>query len=463
MNMGANRGLFNRWSEGGRFQDDWDSLRLIPVAFRGGLPIVCRGDVQELTVPWEWGMLMGWAGALLALLALGLMAAWMVWARVHERLLNRSTTKELQQVVQKAISSDRRLPLIKRRRALFALKALIERNRKVSLDAFPGAEEWSQIEREVAIGLINGEQSKDIARRLHVSMSTIYNVRHGLRARLKLEDEVMLGPWLRKQAAKGSVVIVGWLFLVAFAAPQQGAQQLKAWLEADDLAAWEAHVSTASEGALRQAQQEVPAGFEVFYQRAGERPAWASVPDSVFWEWGQAGLVALQVLSVDRGSDATDRFDTAFTRQRLTRLKWQGRRKALWWFLALDGLLAAAVLAMWFRGMARAPRFSEEWEVLRDAIEATGANVEAELKWKLLLAERAEDPVGHKLWELLTTSEQEMARLLGQSIPVNEIAKQMACSPSYVYNLRSQIRQKWQLDAADNLVDFIHRVQSGEI
>ena len=85
------------------------------------------------------------------------------------------------------------------------------------------------------------------------------------------------------------------------------------------------------------------------------------------------------------------------------------------------------------------------------------------MKWKLLVAERADDPVGHKLWELLTTSEQEMARLLGQSIPVNEIANRMACSPSYVYNLRSQIRQKWQLDAADNLADFIHRVQSGEI
>lgn len=461
--LGANRALFIPWSAGANPQGVWDSLRSLPVAFRGGLPIACKSDDQAISVPWEWGMVLGWAGALLAWMALGLAAGWMLLARAHQRSLRRATTKELQQLVQHAISSDRRLPAIKRRRALFALKFLIERRRKVSLDAFPGSAEWSQIEREVAIGLINGEQSKEIAQRLQVSMSTIYNVRHGLRARLKLEDEVMLGPWLRKQAAKGVVLVLGWLVLVAFAAPKQGVDQLQGWLEANDQAAWRAHLSAASEGMLRRAQEEVPTGFEVFYQRAADRPAWANVPDSVLWEWGQAGLFALQVLSGVHGADAADRFDTALTRERLSRLKWQGRRRALWWLLAMDGLLAVGVLAMWSKGMARAPRFSEEWEELRDAIEATGANVEAELKWKLLMAERADDPVGHKMWELLTTSEQEMARLLGQSIPVNEIAKRMACSPSYVYNLRSQIRQKWQLDAADNLVDYIHRVQSGEI
>lgn len=460
--LGANRGLFAPWSDGTQRKAAWDSLRSLPVAFRGGLPITCHSGVTAVVVPWNWGMVLGWAGALLAFLALGLAAGWMVMTRVHQRSLNRAATRDLQQVVQQAIASDRPLPLIQRRRALFALKTLIERNRKVSLDAFPGAEHWSQIEREVAIGLINGEQSKDIARRLQVSMSTIYNVRHGLRARLKLEDEVMLGPWLRKQAAKGGAV-VAMLFLMSFAAPPHGAHRLKTWLEANDRAGWQAHVLNASEGSLRQAQLEVPDGFEVFYQQAGDRPAWASVSDSVLWEWGRSGLPALEVLSVDGGGDVADRFDTALARERLSRLKGKERRRALWWLLALDGLLAVAVLTMWYRGMARGPRFSEEWEVLRDAIEATGANVEAELKWKLLMAERADDPVGHELWELLTSSEQEMARLLGQSIPVAEIAKRMACSPSYVYNLRSQIRQKWQLDAADNLVDFIHRVQSGEI
>lgn len=461
--LGANRGLLESWSHGAEFKEAWDSLRVLPIAFRGGIPIACSPATNRPSVPWKWGMVAGFLLASLLLVGLVLAGAWMVRCRALRRLVKDATTKDLQRMVQQAIASDRRLSLMGRHRALHALGALIERHRKVSLESFPGSEEWTKLEREVAIGLINGEQSKELARRLHVSMSTIYNVRHGLRTRLSLGDEVSLGPWLRRQAAKGGAVVVGWISLVSFAAPMDGSQQLLAWFEANDLAGWQSHLSVATDRALEQAQREVPEGFAVFYERVGERPAWADVPDSVLWEWGRSGVEALHVMAIQEREGVDLLFDATLARERLVLLEWSSRRTALLWLLAVDGMLACIVLGMWLRGMARLPRFAEEWEVLRDAIEETGFNEEAELTLKGLLAKPSNDPIGHNLWDLLTTSEQEVARHLGQSMTVQDIAKRMACSPSYVYNLRSQIRQKWQLDAADNLVDIIHRVQSGEL
>lgn len=461
--LGANRGLFEPWSRGAEFKEAWDSLRALPIAFRGGIPIACSPATNRASVPWKWGMVAGFLLASLLLVGLVLAGAWMVRCRSLRRLVKDATTKDLQRMVQQAIARDRRLSLMGRHRALHALGALIERHRKVSLESFPGSEEWTKLEREVAIGLINGEQSKELARRLHVSMSTIYNVRHGLRTRLSLGDEVSLGPWLRRQAAKGGAVVVGWISLVSFAAPMDGSQQLMDWLEANDLSGWQSHVSISTDEELREARRAVPEGFEVFYQRKGERPAWANVSDSVLWEWGRVGLEALHVRVIQDREGVDLLFDATLAHERLVRLKWSGRRTALRWLFAFDGVLAFFVLGMWSRGMARLPRFAEEWEVLRDAIEVTGSNDEAELALKLLLAKPSSDPIGHNLWDLLTASEQEVARHLGQSIPVTEIAKRMACSPSYVYNLRSQIRQKWQLDPAENLVDIIHRVQSGEL
>ncbi len=60
-------------------------------------------------------------------------------------------------------------------------------------------------------------------------------------------------------------------------------------------------------------------------------------------------------------------------------------------------------------------------------------------------------------WRLLSAPEKEVDQLLVQHLPVRKIAKQMACSPSHIYSVRSSIRRKWNLDASEDLIEVIAR------
>jgi DNA-binding CsgD family transcriptional regulator len=65
-------------------------------------------------------------------------------------------------------------------------------------------------------------------------------------------------------------------------------------------------------------------------------------------------------------------------------------------------------------------------------------------------------------WSLLSASERECARLLSNRLPVTDIATQLACSPSYVYNLRSSIRKKWNLAEHEDVVEAILAEMKGD-
>ncbi len=60
-------------------------------------------------------------------------------------------------------------------------------------------------------------------------------------------------------------------------------------------------------------------------------------------------------------------------------------------------------------------------------------------------------------WRMLSPSEQECARLLEQGIKVQAVAASLACSVSYVYNVRSSIRKKWGLAEEEDVVDAIRK------
>ena len=58
-------------------------------------------------------------------------------------------------------------------------------------------------------------------------------------------------------------------------------------------------------------------------------------------------------------------------------------------------------------------------------------------------------------WMMLTPSERELASKIIQGKAADEIATQMNCTTSHVYNLRSSIRKKWQLNTEEDFIQAI--------
>lgn len=76
--------------------------------------------------------------------------------------------------------------------------------------------------------------------------------------------------------------------------------------------------------------------------------------------------------------------------------------------------------------------------------------------WSDWQTQVVEKPVSAK-WRLLSPSEQECAVLLHRGMKVAEVAVSLACSVSYVYNVRSSIRKKWGLAEEEDVVEAIRK------
>ena len=74
--------------------------------------------------------------------------------------------------------------------------------------------------------------------------------------------------------------------------------------------------------------------------------------------------------------------------------------------------------------------------------------------WKRLMQETEPAPRSPR-WQLLSASERDCAEMLHEGLRVEEIAQRLAVSASYVYNLRSSIRRKWDLSESDDLLQAI--------
>ena len=67
-------------------------------------------------------------------------------------------------------------------------------------------------------------------------------------------------------------------------------------------------------------------------------------------------------------------------------------------------------------------------------------------------------------WALLNVTEKTVAIQLLQHKAVAEIAEELSCTPSYIYNLRSSIRKKWGIDNNESLAAAIEeRIDRGDV
>lgn len=229
------------------------------------------------------------------------------------------------------------------------------------------------------------------------------------------------------------------------------------WLEVGDQAAWlRAREEIAREGA-DEALGRAPLMVQWAFQLPGDRPEWMPDADDGVWQWYTAALPALQsqwgnwkqaAFEVDPGPTA----EWLAEREAIPSFPWP----RVWG--AATGLLAAVAGGLWGTRRRMLQPVKGQWAQLHhDLRKGHHSSATIEL-WKGFTAKQIRlEPEG-AAWQLLSAPEREVAALLAQNLSVRNIAHRMACSTNYIYNLRSAIRQKWNLTAKDDLISVIQQV-----
>ena len=438
--LGANLALF-----AGDWEAHWAPLLAVPEAFRGGIPLACVDEAfGESAVRKGNGEWLRWGAGVFFAVALGFAA--FLYVRVRSlRGVKEASLSSLEAAVEEAILHGANRSKSRRERAVVALGELMRRKLSVSFEESPEFQAWSELEQQVAIGVANGEHTKAIAARLGVSTSLIYKVRHALRASLELSGNESLKKRLIELM---TMLLMG---LPAWAAAGSPMDSLLTVLFEGDRAAWQMAVES-------QRWSDLPAPYDVAFQERGDRPEWAAVPDSQLWYWYQAAYQALDLehgAVKGRGAWSPERTEAHLMRLRI------GPWNALAWALLAGGcaLTVAAWLLMRQRRGLLAEFGGDAGQTLFAGIHA--ASPEAEAAWRAFKSAPVEPALDDERWRQLTDSEREVAACLAQHLSVEEIARQLACTKGHVYNLRSSIRQKWNLAPDEDLARAIHRIQSG--
>lgn len=123
-----------------------------------------------------------------------------------------------------------------------------------------------------------------------------------------------------------------------------------------------------------------------------------------------------------------------------------------WLVLAV---LGCALFALGGRKLVLRKRLERKWPAL-SAFVCGGGDTEAALyefkRLELLSAMIEGDALlGGGEWFALTDSEQAVALGTVMDKSTKELAEKLACTPSYIYNVRASIRKKWNLDSDVNL------------
>ena len=141
----------------------------------------------------------------------------------------------------------------------------------------------------------------------------------------------------------------------------------------------------------------------------------------------------------------------------------------VWENWAIAGLVIAGtvflVRAAWIRWQWKAR--SAPWpELTRFAHGSNNADGAAEELRMLELVASLSDPetrTHSSAWTQLSPSEQAVVWGTMRERSVQDLAEELACTPSHVYNLRTSIRKKWKLDSKESLVQAIrtryHEIQ----
>jgi DNA-binding CsgD family transcriptional regulator/tetratricopeptide (TPR) repeat protein len=193
--------LFEPWT-GGDWEANWERLRSLPHLIRGGMDGVCASEAEvilerngaESSRPWRAATALG----LLPMLGLGVV---FIRGRLRHRELGEleaQSASAWRSEVDACLNTDPSgLRRSQRLRMARALAHLLDRSVEQSVAQLPGWESCSVLERQLALGLAQGIQTKQMAVRLGITTSYAYNLRSQVRLKLNVPDSESLDSWLQ--------------------------------------------------------------------------------------------------------------------------------------------------------------------------------------------------------------------------------------------------------------------------
>ena len=145
------------------------------------------------------------------------------------------------------------------------------------------------------------------------------------------------------------------------------------------------------------------------------------------------------------GEDTPHEFAVAAT--------WEG------WAIAVMVLLGLALMSRAAWMMWRTRTLLKAWPELERFADGKGNREQAEAELRMLeFVAGLRHPETRKVsaaWNKLTPSEQVVAWGTMHDKTVQDLADELACTPSHVYNLRTSIRKKWQLETEESFAQSI--------
>ena len=135
-----------------------------------------------------------------------------------------------------------------------------------------------------------------------------------------------------------------------------------------------------------------------------------------------------------------------------------------WGIGLMQGALASLGLGLgvtaWYRRRPKQGAWEEAWSGLAHFLETGQARPTTFEEWqRIQLLAAAELPTPkrapHPDWARLSPTEKSVAIGLLQHKTMAEIADELSCTPSYIYNIRSSIRRKWAIEGTEQLLKAI--------
>lgn len=436
--LGANCHLFAPWHPVNEpiSSEEWSALRQFPSALRGLPSVTCSAATAGVETA-DMGESFAWDFRAITIVLCVMLAGslWFLFGQFRFARALRATFNAVPAAQKAILDQALYMPSTRgsllRGRALVALRMLRQQNELAEVVS----EGLSGQERFAILGLKNGKAPRTVARESGLSIRAVKAL--GVRAGI---------------AAIALVMVVATISTNGMAAPMTlPADSAWQWLQRGDSASW---FSALQSGVSLTPSATIPDAVTCAFLPMDERPLWCQQGEAQLWRDLRRSVVVLDDERVIAEGIASSTLNPeTFVSHWANSNKSEWENRAIWAFCVLFACLVSGFI-LFFRNRSLLTSLPDDVVALDELWAKGSADSEVSVNESLKVGDLASTVTKGK-WSLLNASEQEVAIYLAEGLTATTIADRMSCTTRYIYNIRSSIRKKWELDAEDDLISSI--------